>query len=210
MRTGEESPLYVDMRVLWSYPELAVAVSELMWQKCLEVAKYNEDGETSDLHNYSVCGLPYQGIPLASFLCTNYRMKMILKRQEVKKYGTCHLLEGCFKKGDKVILVDDILMTGGTLIDNIPIFEKEGLDVAFGVVFIDREQGGKRRIEHLVGKKVYSIFGMTKVLSVLLSSGKIDQQTFEKTKRYLEENRFDTSDYGVTNDPCSSSLFTCI
>lgn len=37
------------------------------------------------------------------------------------------------------------------------VFEKEGLNVAFGVVFIDREQGGKRRIEHLVGKKVYRL-----------------------------------------------------
>jgi len=46
---------------------------------------------------------------------------MLLKRQEAKKYGTCHILEGSYEKGDRVIMVDDVLMTGGTLVDDIPV-----------------------------------------------------------------------------------------
>ena len=46
---------------------------------------------------------------------------MLLKRQSVKTYGTCKLFEGHHRKGDRVLLVDDVIMTGGTLIKDIPV-----------------------------------------------------------------------------------------
>lgn len=54
-------------------------------------------------------------------MSTHYGLRMLLKRQEAKKYGTCHILEGNYEKGDRVIMVDDVLMTGGTLVDDIPV-----------------------------------------------------------------------------------------
>ena len=46
---------------------------------------------------------------------------MLLKRKETKSYGTKRLFEGNWKKNSTVAIVDDVLMTGGTLIDDIPV-----------------------------------------------------------------------------------------
>lgn len=46
---------------------------------------------------------------------------MLLKRKSTKSYGTCKLFEGAFEQGTKVALVDDVVMTGGTLVEDIPV-----------------------------------------------------------------------------------------
>ena len=46
---------------------------------------------------------------------------MLLKRQRPKDYGTKKFFEGHYSKGQSVLVVDDVLMTGGTLVDDIPV-----------------------------------------------------------------------------------------
>lgn len=55
------------------------------------------------------------------YMCTQHGLKMLLMRKEKKKYGTCNLLEGTYNKGDSVVLLDDVLMTAGTIIDDVPV-----------------------------------------------------------------------------------------
>lgn len=52
---------------------------------------------------------------------------MVLKRQQPKKYGTKNLLEGHFKNGDDVLLIDDVIMTGGTIVEDVPVSNGAGL-----------------------------------------------------------------------------------
>ena len=46
---------------------------------------------------------------------------MLLKRQKPKEYGTCKTMEGHYKAGQTVAIVDDVLMTGGTFVEDIPV-----------------------------------------------------------------------------------------
>lgn len=54
-------------------------------------------------------------------LSIKHEIPMLLKRKKPKTYGTCQAMEGHYKAGDKVVLVDDVLMTGGTFIQDIPV-----------------------------------------------------------------------------------------
>ncbi|XP_013379531.1 uridine 5'-monophosphate synthase isoform X2 [Lingula anatina] len=120
---------------------------------------------------------------------------MLLKRKEQKSYGTKKTLEGHYKDGDRILIVDDVVMTGGALLETIDYFEQEGLPVADVVAFFDREQGGVERIKALTGTNVYCVLTISKAFEVLEAAGKISRATIDTTKRYLSDNRFDGTAY---------------
>lgn len=185
MRTGEMTPVYVDMRVMWSYPSIVRAVCEIIWNKI--------DEEIQESNH--ICGLPYQGIPIATCLSTKHDIPMLLKRKAPKKYGTCKSIEGHFKKGDKVLIIDDVLMTGSTFLEEIQNFQAEGLEVAGAVCFFDREQGGYERIQKCANVKVYCCVTLSQTFEYLLKAGKLKQDIIDKTMKYIQSNRFDTPEY---------------
>ncbi|XP_013379530.1 uridine 5'-monophosphate synthase isoform X1 [Lingula anatina] len=185
MRTGEQTPVYIDMRVICSYPKLTSSICELMWKEVERVkSKYD-----------IIVGVPYTALPLASYISTAYDVPMLLKRKEQKSYGTKKTLEGHYKDGDRILIVDDVVMTGGALLETIDYFEQEGLPVADVVAFFDREQGGVERIKALTGTNVYCVLTISKAFEVLEAAGKISRATIDTTKRYLSDNRFDGTAY---------------
>ena len=54
-------------------------------------------------------------------LSTKYEIPMLLKRKSPKKYGTCKAIEGHYRAGQKLLIIDDVLMTGGTFVEDIPV-----------------------------------------------------------------------------------------
>lgn len=78
-----------------------------------------------------------KGKPLESFVV----------RKEPKKHGTMLWIEGNVKKGDKVLIVEDVITTGGSTIKAVKRARQCGLKVAGAVVLIDRQEGGREAIE---------------------------------------------------------------
>ena len=80
-----------------------------------------------------------KGAPLESFVV----------RKEPKKHGTMLWVEGNVEKGDKVVITEDVITTGGSTIKAIDRANKCGLKVLGVVVLIDRQEGGREAIEKL-------------------------------------------------------------
>lgn len=78
-------------------------------------------------------------------------------RKAAKDHGRKKLVEGNFKEGDVVAVVDDVITTGGSTLKAIEQIEGEGGKVAFALVLLDREEGGRANIEAR-GVKVFSAF----------------------------------------------------
>jgi orotate phosphoribosyltransferase len=78
-------------------------------------------------------------------------------RKEAKQHGRKKLVEGNFKAGDAVAVVDDVITTGGSTLKAIDQIEAEGGKIAFVIVLLDREEGGRANIEAR-GIKVFSAF----------------------------------------------------
>lgn len=78
-------------------------------------------------------------------------------RKQAKGHGLQRQVEGPIKPGDRVVVVDDVLTTGGSILQAIETVEGEGATVERVVVLIDRQQGGAERIREK-GYKVTSIF----------------------------------------------------
>jgi orotate phosphoribosyltransferase len=94
-------------------------------------------------------------------------------RKAPKGHGQTRLIEGNFRKGDTVVVLDDVVTSGDSTIAAINAVVKEGGTVAFAAVLVDRQEGGRKRIEEM-GYVVASLFERDELLGVPSPSG---QQT---------------------------------
>src|SRR6266550_2247244 len=78
-------------------------------------------------------------------------------RKSPKAHGQTKLIEGNFKKGDTVVVLDDVVTRGESTIAAINAIEKEGGTVAFVAVLVDRQEGGREKIEAM-GHPVLALF----------------------------------------------------
>jgi len=94
---------------------------------------------------YSYCAK--DPVPLRSFAV----------RKAAKAHGQTKLIEGNFKSSDTVVVIDDVVTSGESTITAMQSVLKEGAKIAFIVVLVDRQQGGRERIEQM-GYPVISAF----------------------------------------------------
>ncbi|MGH7518375.1 MAG: orotate phosphoribosyltransferase [Gemmatimonadales bacterium] len=83
-------------------------------------------------------------------------------RKEAKGHGTRRLIEGNFKSGDRAVVVEDVITSGGSALEAIDAVEREGGQVLGVLALVDREQGGRERIE----SRGYSVVAITTASSL--------------------------------------------
>merc|ERR1712029_1166388 len=161
LKGGIMSPVYFDLRVIISKPKLLQRVSELLWN-C------NPDSSNADV----LCGVPYTALPLAALMSVDHDVPSIIRRKEVKAYGTKKVIEGDFQAGQKCLIVEDVITSGSSVLETAAILLDHGLIVEDVVVFLDRQQGGRQNLENN-GIRVHCVTDVTKMMSVLEEGGRV-------------------------------------
>ena len=156
--SGITSNFYVDSKLTTLSPRSAILIGEVGWKMVEEFATQFA------LELDSIGGLTLGADPIAlSISMQSYRknpakaLETIAVRKNAKAHGRNKLIEGNFGEGDSVVVVDDVITTGGSTLQAIDAIEKAGGKVAFVLVLVDREEGGREAIESK-GHKVLSIF----------------------------------------------------
>jgi uridine monophosphate synthetase len=135
-----------------------------------------------------ICGVPYTALPIATAISLLNNKPMIMRRKEVKDYGTKKAIEGVFSVDQTCLILEDLVTSGMSVFETIEPLEHEGLKVKNIVVILDREQGGKKNIEGR-GYGLQALFTMTELLSALLAAGKIDSGMHDKVKQFIASNQ---------------------
>lgn len=143
LASGEISPFYVDCRALMAHPEARRLVAQLAYESLAHI-----DFEC-------VGGLELGAIPIAvtisDFACAASHQRLwrtFVVRKQPKDHGLGKLIEGSIDPGDRALVVDDVLTSGGSLLKAVGAAREAGLLVDHALVIVDRqEQDGRARVE---------------------------------------------------------------
>jgi orotate phosphoribosyltransferase len=148
--SGRQSPYYFDCKATTLDPEGCTLVGELMFEAVKGLGADAAGGLT----------LGADPIALSTSLAAyrqGVRIYPLVVRKEPKKHGTQKWVEGVLDSVKRVVVIDDVITTGGSTITAIERLRESGLEVIRAAVIIDREEGGRESIE-ATGVKVISIF----------------------------------------------------
>ena len=164
--SGETFSYYIDLRKIISNPQLFNQVIKA-YASILKNLTFDR-----------IAGIPYGALPTATGLALNLRRPMIFPRKEVKAHGTRRLIEGNFYPGEKVVVVDDILISGKSVAEGAAKLESADLKVEDIVVFIDHESGAKDRLAQK-GYRVHSVLPISEITKTLYEAGRITAQQYQ-------------------------------
>jgi uridine monophosphate synthetase len=126
-----------------------------------------------------IAGIPYGSLPTATGLSLLLHKPLIYPRKEVKAHGARRLIEGDFEEGDLVVVVDDILITGGSVLEGIAKLKSSGLCVEDVVVFIDHGgENDRHACERLAeaGYRVHAVLDIPRITRVLHQAGRLSDE----------------------------------
>src|SRR6266700_2205257 len=158
LASGARSDFYVDAKLTTSDPRAALLVGRVGWKHVKETAT------ARNVRVDSIGGLTMGAdwmalsIGIAAYLDSPSRnIQTFSVRKFAKKHGRHKRIEGNFSKGQTVVVVDDVITTGDSTLQAIEAIEADGGKIAFVIVLVDREEGGRENIEKR-GHTVVPIF----------------------------------------------------
>jgi uridine monophosphate synthetase len=159
--SGATFPYYIDLRTIISYPQ----VFEQVLKAYTDILQ--------DLTFDRIAGIPYGSLPTATGLGLRLNYPMIFPRKEVKAHGTRRLVEGKFCEGETIVLIDDVLITGRSVLEGIEKLTSVGLVVKDVVVLIDHEGEVNQKLESQ-GYRSHAVLKFSEIAETLHEAGRLD------------------------------------
>jgi uridine monophosphate synthetase len=175
LASGKQSPIYIDLRRVVSFPDLFKLTTDA----------YAEQIKALDFDLIS--GVPYAALPLSAVVAWKMGWPLIYARKEAKEHGTGQKIEGVFQPGQRVVLLEDVITSGGSILTAAETLRAEGLRVSDAVVLVDRKQGGVETLSHQ-GIHVHPVLDIFSMLETLKHHQLIDTSTYKLVMTYLQGN----------------------
>jgi len=139
LSSGRISSYYVDLRTIPSYPGAYRTLTNVYG----EFLRHEFKATDYD----AIAGIPTAGLTLSSPIALMLEKPMIYVRSEAKAHGRNKLVEGVTRPGWRVLLLDDVITTGGSILSAVEAIRSEGCEVQQASVVIDRLEGGNKALK---------------------------------------------------------------
>ncbi len=155
LASGKTSNYYIDCKKVTLNSEGLLMVGNMVFEKFASL----------DIQGVGGLTLGADPIAMAASLIATQNSKPVnpfVVRKEAKGHGTGAYIEGIVSQGDNVVIIDDVITTGGSTIKAINRAKNAGFNILKAVVLVDREEGGREAIEEL-GVEVDPVFTKTEL-----------------------------------------------
>ncbi len=179
-RTTVNSPVYVNLRLLIGHPTALWRAASIIWDEVQALqSMLHPQVHPCDL----VAGVPFGGLHIATAFSLTAKIPMVYLHPRADDLGSD--IEGIYRPNQRALIMDDLLAGGGSILETALQLGEAGLIVGDAVVLLDRQQGGRERIERQ-GINLVSILTLEVLMNYLMSRGKITEDWYRRTMEFLE------------------------
>ncbi|MCB0212723.1 MAG: orotidine-5'-phosphate decarboxylase [Anaerolineae bacterium] len=172
LASGKQSPIYIDLRRIAAYPSVLKMVGQV-YAELLEPLQYDH-----------IAAVPYAALTIGAAVALETGRSLIYPRKEAKAYGTGKTVEGVYSAGDKAVIIEDLITSGGSIVKVMDQLDGVGIAVSDAIVLIDREQGGPANLAEQ-GCRLHAVLQLSDILSNLHAADKISSDQLMAVKQYL-------------------------
>lgn len=175
--SGIKSPIYTDNRITLSYPETRTLIEDGFVETI--IANY-PDVEV-------IAGTATAGIPHGAIIADKMNLPFAYIRSKPKDHGAGNQIEGRVTKGQKMVIIEDLISTGGSVLDAAAAAIREGVEV-LGVVAIFTYELPKAQANfEKAGVELLTLSNYSELIKVAKVKGYINADGLELLKRFKED-----------------------
>ncbi len=178
LASGKKSPYYIDLRQTISSPITMDWIGNALTRIIInEIGRDKID---------KILGVPTAGVPFATVVSQKLAIPLIYYRQARKEHGVRKKIEGILERNDRVLIIDDLITTGESVIESAEVVRDQGGVVNELVVLLDREQGGREKLRS-ARIEPHVLFKISDAMEWLHTVGLIEDKVFDTVKSYIKE-----------------------
>ncbi len=172
--SGLKGPIYCDNRLILSHTEFR---DKIITTFIDTIKKYS-------LNFDHLCGIATAGIPYAAIVADRMKKPMLYVRPKRKEHGRLNQVEGDYKSGQKVLLFEDLVNQGSSLLDSMQGLKLAQLNADSCLCVVDYEMQGTKRILSDLSMQLYSLTDFTSLTSVAFELNLINIEGLEDLRKW--------------------------
>lgn len=175
--SGLKSPIYCDNRVTMSYPEVRRAIAQGL------AAKIKEEFPNVQV----IAGTATAGIPHAAWVAEILDLPMVYIRSKAKDHGRGNQIEGRITEGQKMVVIEDLISTGGSVLEAAEAATREGANVlGFAAIFTYELAKGKNNFE-AAAMPLITLTNYSTLIGAALKEDYINHEQLELLKKWRKD-----------------------
>ncbi len=178
IKSGATSPYYIDLARVLSSPKQLCTIAESASQKITQIMATDKIDKLASIE--------LKGALIVPSIACILNLPCVIMRKEDKSYGVTGRIAGAdVAEGDNILFFDDVISEGLSKVEGIKTLQELGANVKHLLVVVNREHGGKEKLEKL-GYQVHALAKITEIVDSLYREKRISKDQADKVLDYVK------------------------